>query len=120
MEKRIYETTYIVTPDLSQADYTAIVKKFNKILADNGGKVMNQEVWGLRKMAYPIKKKQSGYYVYTEFETNLEVDTIISKLETEYTYDERVIRYLTVKLDKYAAEWNVKRKSKVAGSQTAK
>jgi len=107
--KRPYDTTYIVLPDLSADDYAAILQKFNKLLADNGAEIVNQEVWGLRKLAYPIKKKQHGYYVYTEI---LAPGTFIEKLEREYIYDERIIRSLTVALDKHAVAFNLRRRNK--------
>lgn len=109
-EKRVYETTFIVTPDLEPAAYKELTDKFTKIITDNQGELINQEVWGFQKMAYPIKKKQTGYYVYTEF--TAPASDLIHILEREYQYDERVIRYLTVKLDKHAIEWNVKRKQR--------
>lgn len=109
--QRVYESTFIVTPDLAQQDYSTIVEKFNKILTDNGATIASQEIWGLRKLAYEIRRKQSGFYVYTEFHT-ANTD-LLQKLETEYSYDERILRSLTVVLEKFALEWNNKRKSRL-------
>jgi small subunit ribosomal protein S6 len=109
-EKRVYETTFIVTPDLEPAVYKEMTEKFTKLLTDNGAEIINQEVWGFRKLAYPIRKKETGYYVYTEFLAP--ASELIQTLEREYQYDERLMRYLTVKLDKHAVEWNVKRKQR--------
>ncbi len=111
LDKRVYETIYIVTPDLQPSDYTQIVEKFNKILTDGGATVSHQEIWGLRKLAYEIKRKQSGYYVFTEFRADNE--NLIGKLETEYIYDERILRFLTTRNDKYAIEYNERRKVKI-------
>jgi small subunit ribosomal protein S6 len=112
VDKRNYETTFVVTPDLSAEDYTAIVQKFNNLLKDQNAEVVNQEVWGFRKLAYPINKKMTGYYVFTEFSAPV---TIIPKLELEYEYDERIIRYLTIKLEKDALEYSSKRRARLRG-----
>ena len=107
---RQYESTYVLTPDLSEADTKALVDKFTKILSAEGVKVTNQEIWGLKKLAYPIQKKMSGYYVFVEFSAPT---SFLKKLETEYKYDEKVLRALTVKLDKESAAYNDKRRAKL-------
>lgn len=103
-----YETVMIVTPDVSEADYKKVVDKFTKIIKDADGEIINTEHWGTRKLAYPIKKKTSGYYTYIEFKVKPE---LISKLEQEFIYDDNVIRYLTVKLDHHHKAYNEKRRS---------
>lgn len=107
---RMYETTIIITPDLDNSEFGNIVAKFSKLIADHGGEILNQEIWGFRKLAYPINKKNSGYYVFTEFKGSVE---FISRLEREYEYDDRIIRYLTVKLDKHAIAYNLKRRDRL-------
>ncbi len=106
-----YETVFILTPVLSADQMKETVEKFKKLLADNGAEILNEENWGLKKLAYPIEKKSTGFYVLIEFKAE---PTLMLKLETEYRREERVIRYLTVKLDKYAAEYADKRRSKNA------
>lgn len=109
-EKRVYECTYIITPDLEQAAYGELKAKFDAIIQSFDATVSHEEVWGMRKLAYEIAGKQTGYYVFQEIEcSNLE---LIAKLEQEFTYDERIIRFLTVRLDKFAREYNDKRKLK--------
>ena len=103
-----YETVFILTPVLSDAQMKEAVEKFEKILADNGAAIVNKEEWGLRKLAYPIEKKTTGFYVMFEFNAEPKV---ISKLELQYRRDECVIRSLVVKLDKYAAEYAAKRRN---------
>ncbi|MDE6265931.1 MAG: 30S ribosomal protein S6 [Muribaculaceae bacterium] len=103
-----YETVFILTPVLSDVQMKEAVDKFTKVLADNGATVVNEELWGLRKLAYPIEKKSTGFYVLVEFEG---APTVVKKLETAYRRDERVIRFLTFRLDKYAAEYAAKRRS---------
>ncbi len=84
------------------------VEKFSKVLTDNGASIVNVEEWGLRKLAYPIQKKSTGFYSLIEFDGPAE---IVKKLETAYRRDERVLRFLTFRLDKYAYEYAAKRRS---------
>ena len=103
-----YETVFILTPVLSDVQMKEAVEKFSKVLADNGAQIVNTEEWGLRKLAYPIQKKSTGFYCFLEFEGATEV---VKKLETAYRRDERVLRFLTFRQDKYAAEYAAKRRS---------
>ena len=103
-----YETVFILTPVLSDDQMKEAVGKFKKILTDNGAEILNEENWGLKKLAYAIEKKSTGFYVLIEFKANPEV---IDKLEVNYRRDEKVLRYLTVKMEKYAAEYAEKRRS---------
>lgn len=117
MEKR-YETVFILTPVLSDEQAKEAAKKFKKTLTDLGAKVVNEEHWGLRKLAYPIQKKTTGFYHLIEFSGDAE--NLISTLETTYKRDERVLRFLTVALDKHAIAYSEKRKGKVAEGKTKK
>ena len=92
------------------------VAKFKKLLTDNGAEILNEEAWGLKKMAYAIDKKSTGFYCLLEFKAE---PTIVNTLEIGYRRDERIIRFITVKLDKYAAEYAIKRKNKYAKKQEA-
>jgi len=107
-----YETVFILTPVLSDAQMKEAVEKFSNVLTDNGANIVNTEIWGLRKLAYPIQKKSTGFYTLLEFEG---APTLIKKLETAYRRDERVLRFLTFRLDKYAAQYAEKRRSLKAG-----
>ena len=111
-----YETVFILTPVLSDAQMKEAVEKFSKVLTENGAAIVNTEEWGLRKLAYPIDKKSTGFYCLIEFDAD---PTIIKKLETAYRRDERVIRFLTFRLDKYAAEYAAKRRSLKANKDNA-
>ena len=106
-----YETVFILTPVLSEDQMKEAVEKFKSILTENGAEILNEELWGLKKLAYPIEKKSTGFYVMVEFNAD---PTVISKLEVNYRRDERVLRYLTVKNEKYAAEYAEKRRNKQA------
>ena len=103
-----YETVFILTPVLSDAQMKEAVDKFTGVITANGGAIVNEENWGLRKLAYPIQKKSTGFYTLVEFDAT--PDTI-KKLEIQFRRDERVLRFLTFRLDKYAHEYAIKRRS---------
>ena len=107
-----YETVFILTPVLSDVQMKEAVDKFAKVLTDNGATIANEELWGLRKLAYPIQKKSTGFYTLLEFEGE---PTLVKKLETAFRRDERVIRFLVFRQDKYAAEYAAKRRNLKAG-----
>ncbi|MEM6768012.1 MAG: 30S ribosomal protein S6 [Bacteroidota bacterium] len=107
-----YETTFILIPELSEGEHRQLVDKYISMIKDNGGEVHNIEHWGMRKLAYPIAKKTNGYYAFIEFRADTE---FIDNLEQAYRYDESVVRYLTVKLEKHALEYNVKRREQGFG-----
>ena len=111
-----YETVFILTPVLSDVQMKEAVDKFAKVLTDNGAQIVNEELWGLRKLAYPIQKKSTGFYSLLEFDAD---PTIVKKLETAYRRDERVLRFLTFRLDKYAAEYAEKRRNLKKANTTA-
>ena len=111
-----YETVFILTPVLSDEQMKETVAKFKKILTDNGAEILNEEAWGLKKMAYAIQKKSTGFYCLLEFKAE---PTIVKTLETGYRRDEKVIRYMTVKLDKYAAQYAEKRRNKLSKKEEA-
>ena len=111
-----YETVFILTPVLSDDQMKEAVAKFTKVLTDNGAEILNEETWGLKKMAYAIQKKSTGFYCLIEFKAEPEV---IKTLETAFRRDEKVIRFQTVKLDKYAAEYAEKRRAKLGKKEEA-
>ena len=106
-----YETVFIVTPVLSDAQVQEVADKFQGVITENGGQIVNMENWGLKKLAYPIQKKTTGFYFLVEFEAE---GQLIEKLETNYRRDERIIRFLTFKQDKFAVEYSQKRRAKLA------
>ena len=106
-----YETVFIVTPVLSDAQVQEVADKFRGVITENGGQIVNSEAWGLKRLAYPIQKKTTGFYFFTEVTGE---GTLIETLETQYRRDERVIRFLTFKQDKFAVEYAEKRRAKLA------
>ena len=103
-----YETVFILTPVLSDVQMKEAVEKFKGLLVKAGAEIISEENWGMKKLAYQIEKKSTGFYQLLEFKAE---PTVIEKLELNFRRDERVIRYITVKLDKYAAEYAAKRRS---------
>ena len=96
-----YETAFILTPVLSDVQMKEAVEKFKGFLVANGAEIENEELWGLKKLAYPIQKKSTGFYSLLQFKAE---PSIVAKLELQFRRDERVIRFLTFRLDKYALE----------------
>ena len=111
-----YETVFILTPVLSDDQMKETVAKFKKLLTDNGAEILNEEAWGLKKMAYAIQKKSTGFYCLIEFKAE---PTIVNTLEIGYRRDEKVIRFMTVKLDKYAVQYAEKRRAKLGKKEEA-
>ena len=104
-----YETVFIMTPVLSDQQMKETVEKFKDVLVQNGAEIINEEAWGLKTLAYPIQKKSSGFYELIEFKAE---PAAIERLEIAFRRDERVIRSLTVKNEKYAAIYAEKRRNK--------
>ena len=107
--KNRYETVFILTPVLSEDQAKETVKKFTGYLKKNDAKILHEENWGLKKLAYPIQKKSTGFYYLVEFEAEA---TIIRPFETEFIRDERVMRFLTVKMEKAHIEFAESRRNK--------
>ncbi|WP_080903610.1 30S ribosomal protein S6 [Parabacteroides sp. Marseille-P3160] len=103
-----YETVFILTPVLSDAQMKETVEKFKNFLLGEGAEIVNEENWGLRKLAYPIDKKTTGFYQLIEFKAN---PSTIAPLEVNFRRDERVLRFLTFRQEKYAAEYAAKRRN---------
>src|SRR5690606_1454789 len=107
MELKNYETVFILTPVLSDDQMKDTVDKFINALKNNGAEIVNEERWGLKKLAYPIMHKTTGFYNLVEFKADPQV---IAILEREFKRDEKVMRFLTIALDKHSLEYNAKRR----------
>jgi len=105
-----YETVFILNPVLSDVQIEETVKKFEDFLIKNGAKMVSKENWGLKKLAYAIQNKKSGFYHLFEFTAPGE---LVTPYEQEFRRDERVMRFLTVKLDKHAIKWAEKRRTRL-------
>ena len=102
-----YETVFIFTPVLSDQQMKEAVQKFTDLLRQEGAEIVNEEDWGLRMLAYPIEKKTTGFYQLVEYNAE---PSVIEKLEVNLRRDERVIRFLTIRQDKFAREYAEKRR----------
>lgn len=111
-----YETVFILTPVLSDDQAKEAVQKFEGEIASLGGKVKHSESWGLRKLAYPIQKKSTGFYFLVEFEAN---GSAVAELELSMKRDERVMRFLTVKMEKDHLAYAEKRRAKMGEKKVA-
>ena len=109
-----YETVFIATPVLSESQMKEAVAKFKKIITDSKGEIVYEEDWGLKKLAYPIQKKSTGFYHLIEFRAEPD---LIAKLEVEYRRDERIIRFLTMKMEKYAVAYAEKKRARKSVEQ---
>jgi small subunit ribosomal protein S6 len=114
MQKQ-YETVFIMTPVLSEDQMKETVKKFRNFLTEKGAEIIHEENWGLRKLAYPIQKKSTGFYQLFEYKAEPDV---IKPFEVQFRRDERIIRFLTVVLDKHAIAYNEKKRLKKANQSS--
>ena len=111
-----YETVFIMTPVLSEEQIKETVSKFRKYLTDKGAEMVLEDNWGMRKLAYPIQKKSTGFYHLFEFKAE---GAILRDYEVSFKRDERVMRFLTVKLDKHAIAYNEKKRRKAKEQEKA-
>ncbi|XOD67152.1 MAG: 30S ribosomal protein S6 [Flavobacteriales bacterium Tduv] len=114
MLKNVYETVIIMTPVLSDNQTRDITKEYENHLKRNDAQVRYQEHWGLKRLVYPIQKKQSGWYCLLEYDA---APDLIFELDLKLRRDERVMRFLTVKLDKNALEYAERRKKKIKSKE---
>ncbi|NOT51002.1 MAG: 30S ribosomal protein S6 [Chitinophagaceae bacterium] len=105
-----YELMVIFTPVLSDDEFKAEQKKYAKLVTDAGGSVVAENAWGLKSMAYPIQKKTTGLYWVLEFTATADFN---EKLQVQILRDESILRHLLTKLDKYAVEYNARKRSGV-------
>ena len=102
-----FELIFIMTPVLSEEQMDEAAVKYAKIIKDGGAKIIADDRWGLKKLAYPIQKKSTGYYHCIEFNGSGE---LITGMELALKRDEKIMRFLTVKMDKHAVAWSIKRR----------
>ena len=106
-----YETVFIATPVLSETQMKEAVAKYLDLIKENGGEVVYEQDWGLRKLAYPIQKKTTGFYHLIEFKADPQ---FLKPLEIQYRRDERIIRFLTFAMDKHDIAYAEKRRANQA------
>ena len=111
-----YETVFIMNPVLSDVQVKETVQKFVGHIKSNKGNITHEESWGLKKLKYAIQKKKTGFYYLVEFQAD---GQIINDYEVEFNRDERIIRWQTVRLDKFALEYAERRKNKLSTNAKA-
>jgi small subunit ribosomal protein S6 len=114
MQLNNYETVFILTPVLSEEQTKDAVAKFQSLLTSQGAEIVHDYNMGMRKLAYNIQNKGTGFYQVFEFKAP---PTLIATLELEYKRDERVLRFLTVSLDKHAVAYNEKKRKGLVGKK---
>jgi small subunit ribosomal protein S6 len=100
-KKNIYETTFIVNASLDDPQIDAIIDKVQEVIIKNNGEIMELAKWGRKRFAYPIKKKNNGFYVVFEFNAS---GDLIARLERHFLLEENIIRFLIIGLDKKALQ----------------
>ena len=111
LKMNTYETVFIMNPVLSEDQVKETVKRYASYLKSNNAEIVSEENWGLKKLKYAIQKKKSGFYYLIEYKAN---GAILPKMDVEFKRDETVLRWLTVRLDKFAAEYAVRRKNRLS------
>ncbi|WP_051305588.1 30S ribosomal protein S6 [Desulfogranum mediterraneum] len=114
---RHYETTYILRPNLGEEQFTEIIERTNNLITNSGGVVLTLDRWGMKKLAYEIKKEVQGYYVYVNYAAPGE---IIREMDRIFRIDDRLLRFLTIKLnDSMDAEAIAKEQERLAAAEVA-
>ncbi len=112
-----YETVFIFTPVLKDSEIKETVKSYIDFIKEKGGDIIEEDLWGLKQLAYPIQKKTSGIYMVTEYKATGE---LVDTLEIKCRRDTNILRFLTVRLDKYAIEYNDKKRKGLVGRNKKK
>ena len=103
---RQYETIFLISPNLSEEDTEGIISQMSEVVSKKKGKMISQEKWGKRKLAYPIQKFEEAFYVLFHYEGKHEIP---AELERRFKQSDTVIRYLTVKKE---TRENIRKKGK--------
>lgn len=112
-----YETVVIFTPILSDEEYKRTAEAYKDIIKANSGEIVHEELWGLRQLAYPIKKKTTGLYFVVEYKGE---SNTVAKLELQFSRDENVLRFMTIKLDKFSTDYNERKRRGEIGKKAEK
>ena len=110
--RRLYESTFIINAALEDPDIEAVIRRVTEYIENHGGTFVEMNKWGRRRLAYPIKKKYNGYYVYMAFESASEVLPLIERF---FTLEENVLRHLTLELSEKLREHR-KERALISGS----
>jgi len=114
---RNYELVIVITPVLKDAEQKELANAYIDLLKTYGAEIIEKDFWGLKQLAYPIKKKTTGVYMVVEYKSEVDV---VDKVELQLKRDERILRFLTTRLDKYAIEYNDKKRQGLVGRNRKK
>ncbi len=114
--RRLYESTYIINAALEDADIEQVVARVTEYIEQHGGNIIDHNKWGRRRLAYPIKKKHNGFYVYMAYEI---APAIVPMIERMFTLEENVLRHLSVHLPQKLRDYRAARVA-YAAAQAAK
>jgi len=112
-----YETTIILTPVLSDDEVKQSISSYIAFLKENGAEIVHEDHWGLKQLAYPIAKKTTGVYHWVEYKGP---GDIVAKLEVQFGRDDKLLRFLTVRLDKFAIDYNERKRNGLIGRKNYK
>jgi len=112
-----YETVFILTPVLSEEQAKEAVKNYEAEIKNLGGTIKHSESWGLKRLAYPIQKKTTGFYFLFQIEGE---GSLVADLELFFKRDERIMRFLTIKMDRDHLEWAEKRRARMKDGKPTK
>ena len=112
-----YELVVIYTPVLKDDEVKQVIGQYRDLLKSNDAEIIEEDFWGMKQLAYPIQKKTTGFYNITEFKAS---PTLIERMELQLRRDERVLRFMTVKLDKFAIDYNDRKRKGLVGRNRKK
>ena len=113
---RRYETTYILRPNLGEEQFTEIIERTNAIITNDGGSIISLNRWGTRKLAYEIRKENLGYYIHFDFAAT---GSTVQEMERIFRIDDRVLRFLTIKLEDSIDEEGIAKATELAAAAAA-
>lgn len=113
---RRYETTYILRPNLGENLFNEIIERTNEIIGADGGSIIDLDRWGLKKLAYEIKKETQGYYVYMDFAAQ---PSAVKEMERIFRLDDRLLRFLTIKLADAIDEETIEKEKEAIAAKAA-
>ncbi len=116
MRTRTYESVAIINAALEDDQIEVTISRILETIKSQGGELIEVDKWGRKRLAYPIQKSKSGYYLVLRFNAPTE---LIAVLERNYRLDENIIRYLTITLDKFAIEAIAKQKEALKTAEQA-
>ncbi|NOX66004.1 MAG: 30S ribosomal protein S6 [Chlorobi bacterium] len=117
MKTNHYESVVVLNATLEDTQTNSVLNRIEDQISSNSGQILNIDKWGRKRLAYPIHKQKSGFYVVYQYEAPRE---LIAKLERSFRLDENIIRFLTIKLTKKDLEHIAKKKAQIESEAAIK